>query len=69
MNHAHSLAASDFFNTLLDLGCRIGDITLTNPRHEQVFAKRWNVSGTAYGGSEETGGDPSVGSHDTTADT
>ncbi len=35
---------------------------------QSVFARRWNVWGTAYGGSEETGGDPAVGSHDTTAD-
>ena len=36
---------------------------------EQVFARRWNGWGTAYGGSEETDGDPAVGSHKTTADT
>ncbi len=36
---------------------------------EQVFAKRWNVWGTFYGGSEVIDGDPAVGSHKTTADT
>jgi autotransporter-associated beta strand protein len=36
---------------------------------QPITAHTWNVWGTAYGGSEETGGDPVVGSHDTTADT
>ncbi|WP_404927963.1 autotransporter domain-containing protein [Mesorhizobium sp. ORM16] len=36
---------------------------------EAVLARRWSTWGAAYGGSEQTGGDPFVGSHDTNART
>ena len=38
-------------------------------RRRKTFDQRWAAWGTAYGGSNTTSGDPSVGSHDVSAQT
>lgn len=46
-----------------------GPTDQVRPRLETAFDRRWSVWGSGFGGSNNAGGDPVVGSHDITAST